>query len=206
MHKIKVIIFDLGRVLLPVDTEYLVMRASELLDIPQEIINEAWKKYRADLTLGKRSVADLYAQIADEQGIQLKLPSEQVVRELYTYFEDAQISDEMLVLIKQLQKHYIVTVLSNTEVETGQIFSQGMIASTVGHVYASAQLGMKKPEREIYDHVCDDLGVISQACLFIDDLDENVLGAQKAGMQAVVFTDYEALVRYLKKENIIEIK
>ena len=149
------------------------------------------------------SVAELYAQIADEHGVQLKLPADQIVRELYTYFEDAQISDEMLVLIKQLQRHYTVTVLSNTEVETGKIFSQGMIASTVGHVYASSQLGMKKPEREIYEYVCGDLAVSPQECLFIDDLEENVIGAQKVGMQTIIFKDHKTLVQDLERRSLL---
>lgn len=204
MHNdIKVIIFDLGRVLIPIDTHYLLGRASELLGISQEKVRTAWSRELPELTTGKLSVADLYKKLAQECDIQLDMPAAQVVKELYTYFEDAQISEEMLSLIKMLQREYTVVVLSNAEVETGKIFSQGMIATTVGHVYASSQLQMKKPDREIYEYVCNDLDVTPRECIFIDDIEENVIGAKKVGMRAVVFIDDKTLAQDLERMNLL---
>lgn len=200
----KVVIFDLGKVLIPVDKGYLIGRASELLGIPQEKIKDAWSSHQSDLTTGKLSVANFYENLAEECDVRLRLPADQAVKELYTYFEDATLTDEMFLLIQSLQQQYTVVVLTNTEVETGKIFAEGMVANTVGHVYASSQLHMKKPDREIYEYVYNNLVVTPQECFFIDDLEENVVGAQKTGMRAVVYTDHETLVRALVKEGILE--
>ncbi len=204
MHNdIKVVIFDLGRVLIPIDVHYLLGRASELLSIPQGDIATAWRDNLEDLTLGRLSVAKFYDDLAQAHDVQLKMPANQVVEDLYIYFEKAQIGEEMLHLIQKLQKRYTVVILTNAEVETGKIFTQGKIANAVDHVYASSQLQMRKPDREIYEYVCDDLAVIPQECFFIDDLEENEIGAQKAGMHATVYIDYETLVRDLKKMNLL---
>lgn len=52
-------------------------------------------------------------------------------------------------------------------------------------VFASSDIGMRKPERESFEHVCREIGLPAQAVLFFDDLQVNVAGARAAGLQAV---------------------
>lgn len=200
---IKVIIFDIGKVLIPVDTQYLLGRASDLSGISKERLEVAWRAHHLDITTGKLSVTQFYDDLATACNVRLQLPADQLVKELYVYFEEATITDEMLFLINKLQKCYTVVVLTNTEVETGKIFSQGMIATTVGHVYASSQLHMKKPSPEIYAYVCHNLGVVPQECVFIDDLEENINGARRKGMRGIIYRNHETLVQDLKAIHVI---
>lgn len=51
----------------------------------------------------------------------------------------------------------------------------------------SFETGLRKPERAIYAAAVAAAGVEAGECLFVDDLPENVAGAQKAGMQALLF-------------------
>ncbi|MCR5595192.1 MAG: HAD family phosphatase [Lachnospiraceae bacterium] len=48
-----------------------------------------------------------------------------------------------------------------------------------------------KPDRAIYDALCDRYGLEACECLFIDDVEENIRGAEAAGMQGMLFTGYE---------------
>lgn len=43
-----------------------------------------------------------------------------------------------------------------------------------------------KPDPRVYLLAADRLGVPSEACLFVDDHDDNLLGAERAGMRAVL--------------------
>jgi putative hydrolase of the HAD superfamily len=43
-----------------------------------------------------------------------------------------------------------------------------------------------KPDPRVYLLAAERLGVAPEACLFVDDHDENLLGAERAGMQAVL--------------------
>ena len=59
------------------------------------------------------------------------------------------------------------------------------IEQTFDHVFASSDIGLRKPERAAFEHVCREIGLPPQALLFFDDLEENVAGARACGLQAV---------------------
>jgi putative hydrolase of the HAD superfamily len=50
--------------------------------------------------------------------------------------------------------------------------------------YVSFELGMVKPDREVFDHIAADLGVAPERILFLDDSEPNVTGARAAGWRA----------------------
>ena len=53
----------------------------------------------------------------------------------------------------------------------------------------SAFVGCRKPEARIYELTLERIGMPAEECLFIDDLEPNIEGAEKAGMVAVHFRD-----------------
>lgn len=59
-----------------------------------------------------------------------------------------------------------------------------------------------KPDRAIYDALCDKYDLKASECMFIDDVEDNVRGAEAAGMQGIVFTCYEDAVSRLKEAGI----
>ena len=51
-----------------------------------------------------------------------------------------------------------------------------------------------KPNEAIYRLFCERYGLEAASCLFVDDMQRNVVGAQRAGMQGYCFDgDVEAL-------------
>ncbi len=65
-------------------------------------------------------------------------------------------------------------------------------------VVDSAFVGMRKPEPAIYALTLERLGLPAEACVFVDDLEVNVVGAQEAGMQGIVFRDTASAVAELE--------
>jgi putative hydrolase of the HAD superfamily len=63
-------------------------------------------------------------------------------------------------------------------------------------VVDSAFVGMRKPEREIYDLTLERLGgsVAASECVFVDDTDVNCHTAASLGMVAVHFVDAEQAI------------
>jgi epoxide hydrolase-like predicted phosphatase len=65
----------------------------------------------------------------------------------------------------------------------------------------SGEVGMHKPQPEIYLLAAQRLGVEPASCVFVDDLRENVAGAEAVGMTGVLHRDTEqtvnALVQFL---------
>ena len=65
-------------------------------------------------------------------------------------------------------------------------------------VVDSAFVGVRKPEPAIYALTLERLGLPAEACAFIDDLEVNVVAAQEAGMQGIVFRDTASAVAELE--------
>ena len=56
-------------------------------------------------------------------------------------------------------------------------------------VVDSSDVGMRKPEREIYELICDRMGIRPDDAIFVDDNPDNVAAARKLGMHAVHFKE-----------------
>jgi putative hydrolase of the HAD superfamily len=61
----------------------------------------------------------------------------------------------------------------------------------------SGEVGLHKPQPEIYRLAAERLGVEPRACVFVDDLRENVHGAEQVGMTAILHRDPEVTVARL---------
>jgi putative hydrolase of the HAD superfamily len=61
-------------------------------------------------------------------------------------------------------------------------------------VVISAEVGLHKPQREIFLLAAERLGVAPQSCVFIDDLRENCAGAEAVGMTAILHRDTEQTI------------
>lgn len=59
------------------------------------------------------------------------------------------------------------------------------VANSFDHVFASFEIGFRKPERRAFEHVAQAIGLPLDSVLFFDDLLENVEGARAAGLNAV---------------------
>ncbi len=69
-------------------------------------------------------------------------------------------------------------------------------------VTVSAEVGLLKPDRRIYESHTTTFNLEPTATLFIDDSPANVEGAQKVGWQAVHFTDPVKLLRDLQAYGV----
>jgi putative hydrolase of the HAD superfamily len=65
-------------------------------------------------------------------------------------------------------------------------------------VVDSAFVGMRKPEAGIYELTLERLGLSAPECLFIDDLEPNIVGARALGLAAVHFQDNEQAIAEIR--------
>lgn len=66
-------------------------------------------------------------------------------------------------------------------------------------VVISGEVGMRKPEPQIFAHVLGLLGVPADETVFVDDLKQNVEAAQALGMVAVHHTSYDETAETLER-------
>ena len=65
-------------------------------------------------------------------------------------------------------------------------------------VVISGEVGMRKPDRQIYEHAAALLQLMPAECVFVDDLPPNVRGAVAVGMVGVHHTDVRTTVAELE--------
>jgi putative hydrolase of the HAD superfamily len=68
----------------------------------------------------------------------------------------------------------------------------------VDHVVLSGAVGVRKPSRRIYLLAAEIAGVEPERCVFVDDLAQNVTGAERVGMTGVHHTETAATIRQLE--------
>lgn len=191
-EQIEHIVFDIGKVLLHYDPEIPYRRI--LPDDAERrwfFANVCTHEWNIEQDRGRdwREAEDLLvAAYPDHE------PSIRAFRhywnEMVPYAYDETV-DIMRTLIAQGRD---VTMLTNfaadTLKEAGDRFS--FLSETRG-VTVSAEVGLLKPERAIYDTHVARFGLTPGATLFIDDSPANVEGARVAGWNAVQFTGADRL-------------
>jgi len=66
----------------------------------------------------------------------------------------------------------------------------------------SSEVGLEKPDRRIYLMALEQMKLKPEEAVFIDDTEENVLGAGKIGMRGILFTGYQNLIIDLKSLGV----
>jgi putative hydrolase of the HAD superfamily len=88
-------------------------------------------------------------------------------------------------LVAETSERVCVAMLSNMNaVHWERAVSAWPLIKRFDHVFTSFELGLIKPDVEVFHHVVDALGVEADQILFIDDNVINVDGARAAGLQA----------------------
>jgi putative hydrolase of the HAD superfamily len=90
-----------------------------------------------------------------------------------------------------------LALLSNAGPDFGSYLRHGPLGDFFAACYVSGELGLLKPDPEIYRHVLDDLGISAAEAVFIDNSEANVRGAEALGITGHRFTDATALRSFL---------
>jgi putative hydrolase of the HAD superfamily len=99
---------------------------------------------------------------------------------------------ENLGLIRALRPPYKVSILSNADNSLVARLKDGMdIHHWFDDVISSADVGLAKPDPAIYRLAAERLALEVEECLFIDDMERNVVAAREVGMAAVHFRVHE---------------
>lgn len=78
-------------------------------------------------------------------------------------------------------------------------YDRALLAELFDAVVISAEVGLHKPQPEIYLLAAERLGRAPASCVFVDDLRENCAGAEAIGMTAVLHRDENATIARLEE-------
>jgi len=105
-------------------------------------------------------------------------------------------NDEMIALMHELKAGGLKMAMLTNNVREWEPLWRAMLPvdEIFEELVDSAFVGCRKPEARIYELTLERIGMPAEACLFIDDLEPNIEGAEAAGMKAVHFRDNEQAI------------
>ena len=113
---------------------------------------------------------------------------------------------KMLNLLQSLRTKYKLYVLSNTNELHAQDITQRFpeLFSNFNFAYFSQDLHARKPNVEIYQKILNAIALEPQKVLFIDDLESNIVGAQKLGIIGIQMHSTPQVKEELKNIGILQ--
>ncbi len=194
---IKALIFDFGGVVIDVK---LATFYNELAKHSNGLTHDYFYTtiLAGDLQKGTITLAQLHARLANE--IKLTL-SFKAFTDLWFYIVQEP-NKNIIPILHSLKEKYPLYLLSNTEsFNAAQLHTK--IPNVFTKCYFSYELGMAKPDKEIYEYVLKDIHCAADECIFIDDLAINIAGAEKVGIHTIHYTLHTDLAQELHKYGVL---
>ena len=187
MKKIKAVILDLGVVIINID-QHKTLRAFERLGINLEDINESmpiFKQYEK----GEMSDEDFILTL--KNALKGHANDAQIIKAWNAMILD--IPTFRFRLIEKLREHYKVYLLSNTnsvhikEIKEyiRQYHPNEDWDRTFDKMFLSYEIGLRKPDAAIYEHVLNEVNLKPEETIFVDDSRANIKGAEKLGINCI---------------------
>ncbi len=201
MKKIKAIFFDLGGVVLTQSLEARFEVIAEVFKKEKKDIEEIFKKYNKDWTIGKLSVETLAKRLIKE--FDIKQSTTQILKNWKKVYQNKTLPNkQLLIKIDNLRKNYDLYLLTNTVDLHHRVNSKRDIFIHFNKVFASHIIGIKKPEQDFYIHVLRELKLKPEECVFVDDIKENIDAARDLGIDGIIFQNNNQLFKEFKKRKI----
>ena len=103
----------------------------------------------------------------------------------------------MVDLLRGLRTQVPVALLSNGTTRLRRDLHVLDLLDEFDVVFNTAEIGIAKPDPEVFRHVCAELGTDPHRTAFVDDLAANVAGAASIGMPAVLHVGRDSTAGFL---------
>lgn len=193
---IKVVLFDLGRVLVDFDHRRAAERISSFCPkTAVEIYNLFFESHATTaFEAGKISPEDFYQQV--KQMLDLKLSYDSFIPIWNDIFFLSPKNRSVFKLVNTLRSKYKTALLSNINTLHYEYLKKNFpVFGVFDEIFLSFQLGLIKPDQEIYHKVIRKLNVSPQEVFYTDDRADLVESAKKLGIRGCVFTGLEQLIK-----------
>lgn len=199
--EIKYVIFDLGKVLIPFDyapfTKLLNEKEAGLGERFWEFYHENYF-YHRDYERGDMSLDEFLAIML--KAVDYKIDGETFCKAFSEIFV---VNEDVVSLLPRIARNYRLFLLSNTSFMHRKFgWDKYNFFAHFEKLFLSYEVRAVKPEAKIYEHVMSYTKGKPEEHLFIDDVQDYVDGAKKAGWNAVLFTGFSNLEESLKEFNI----
>jgi len=197
---IRCVAFDFGGVLAYFITRESVTEMANLAQVPYDEFNNALWAHRWELDSGEHSYRRYWDNVLRECGSPV---ASHKIDHALTFLDVrgfSRMNQKMLNWAKSLQENsYKTVIISNMSPETYQMLVKEQ--PWLGHfdeVVISGLIKINKPDKGIFEEAIKRVALEPSEILFLDDLEQNIVGAQKMGIRGHLFSSTDALLAELE--------
>ena len=194
----RIVAFDYGEVISrspsPADRQALL----DIAGVAAEPFWAAYDRFRDELDQGVILPVEYWARVGDEVGASWPPATVQHlwIADFRSWFS---LEPAVLGLLGELREGGTrLVLLSNAGFDFGDPFRYSPMGGFFERVFVSAELGLIKPDPEIYRVVLAELGVGADELIFVDNKQVNVDGAASLGITAHRFVGVPELRAFLE--------
>ncbi len=200
--KIKAVIFDVGNVVLFYDHRIAARKMFKMIDIDVGkilyILEGKNKRFVDMFDLGSSSKK--YWNLAAKIWKIKKISYKKFDGVWNTMFW---LNNAIFPILKKLKVRYVVAGISNISFSHKRyILKEYKIKKFLKPLIFSCDVKMRKPEPRIYKFALKKLKVKPSETIFIDDKIENIVAANKVGIQGILFKNNKKLIKDLRKFGV----
>lgn len=187
----KVVVFDYGEVISIVPSKADRAQLLQIAGVPPTRAGQFWEAYwrhRAALDQATVTASQYWRLIGGDIGA--SWDTAQLHRMWLCDFRSWLAIDPgtLEVLVDLQHGGTRMALLSNAGLDFASYYRHGLLGDFFEQVFVSGELGVLKPEPQIYQALIDGLNVAAQDIVFIDNRAENILGAQALGISGHIYS------------------
>ena len=198
MKKYKTIIFDLGAVILNISYENTINALTKLgvknaeNFYSKKVQTELFNKIETGKISNMEFLKELQKETKNANIKQVKMAWNSMLLDL---------PEERLKTIKKLKDNHKVFLLSNTNsihinALKEQLGNKKWIAfcELFDKMYLSHELGLRKPDVKIFEHILNEQKLKAEEVFFVDDSPQHIISAKKIGISCHHLLDNENVI------------
>jgi putative hydrolase of the HAD superfamily len=148
-------------------------------------------------TIGKADPEEIWEHVADE----LSLSHHELGEFKESFWAGDNIDNQLIQFLKSCRPKYKTAILSNAWKNLRKVLEETyniVEGQNVDHILVSAELGVAKPDPEIYKLLAEKLNTPFHEILFVDDFNENIQAAKLLGIQTIHYQPGLDLINEIK--------
>ncbi len=194
---LRAVIFDIGGVLVHTRDRSRQRWWEQRLGLAEGTLEPTIWQLPASLaaTVGQTSLPAVWAEVA--QHFALNPADARALEE--DYFSGGAWNERLIEYARSLRPRYTTGIISNAWPEARASIGDHVNDSMFDDLIFSAEVGLVKPDRRIYELALDRLHVQPVEAIFVDDISRNVEAAQAIGMTGIRFETTEQTIMLIEQ-------
>lgn len=195
-------IFDLGNVIIDIDFNRVLGVWSDLSRVPLASLQSHFHMDEEFEQHERGEISDETFAAALCEKLDIALSYEQFTAGWQAVFVGVR-PDTLALMNKLRAEGHRVVILSNTNKLHYAFWPTQYpeVQQAADKVYQSQDLGMRKPEARIYQHVLSTEGVSADQAVFFDDNQQNIEAARALGIESVLVTDNKTVPNWFASQH-----